>query len=175
MAKAPHISAIIIGALIAAPASAQTPEAAVLAPFEECAAVSDATERLACYDRAIGRAKAIAEVNVAEREEARREEFGLNSVQREDRAQQDELPKAVGIEGDVQQIDAIVSNAYTDTRTGYRLFILDNGQIWQESSKGTLRRPPANGAAIEIRRGGIGGFQLRVKDKKGFTYVKRLK
>jgi hypothetical protein len=175
MAKAAYSSAIIFGALVAAPASAQTPEAAVLAPFEECAALSDATERLACYDNAIGRARSVAEVNIAEREKQRRDEFGLNTVQREERDQDDERTKAIGIEEDVREINANISNAYADARTGYRLFILDNGQIWQESSKGTLRRTPNEGAAIAIRRGGVGGFQLRVKDKKGFTYVKRLK
>jgi hypothetical protein len=161
--------------LVAAPASAQTPEAAVLAPFEECAALSDASERLACYDRAIGRAKAIAEVNVAEREKARQDNFGLKAT-KQNEAETEKIQEGSGrLSAGDTEINAAIANAYSDSRTGLRLFLLDNGQIWQETDKGTLRRTPAAGSMVQIRRTRFGGYQIRVKDRSGFTNVKRLK
>jgi hypothetical protein len=174
MVNAKNIAVFVVSMMLSFPSLAQTPESAVLAPFEECVTISDSSQRLECYDAAVGRARSIADVNSAEREKQRLENFGLSALQREEREKADDSVRR-GFEDDVRAVNANISNAYADSRTGYRLFVLDNGQIWQESSKGTLRRTPKDGVAVEIRRGGIGGFQLRVKDGKGFTYVKRLK
>lgn len=158
--------------LLASPSLAAAPEEAVLRPFEECAKIGGSDERLQCYDAAVQRARSIAETNIASREVQRKEEFGLSAPRRET----EEAPeRANGLEDGLTEINAAITETYSDARRGSRLFILENGQIWQESSRGTLGRTPKAGSIAIIRKGGFGGYQLRVKDRNGFTYVKRLK
>ena len=124
-----------------------------------CAALTQAAERLACYDRAFPpqaaaapaspsqapAASAAAQAPVPARPEAATA-FGLP-------AQPSPVPAS-----EVREISALVLRIDRNSR-GERVFALDNGQRWIQAESGRSV-PLAEGAAVTIERAAFGGFRL---------------
>lgn len=155
----------------------------VLDTLQTCRAIADDAERLACYDTTLSDAERIASEQV-ERERTRsREDFGLSSTQisrqEEDLAEIDpEQAAALRSEREISeptQIAATVLEIFSDRRSGKRLFILDNGQIWRETVVSRMKRNPKEGRAVTISRSSFGGFRLRAEGARGFVNVRRVK
>lgn len=119
-----------------------------------CAPVSDATERLACYDNAFPRPSDSAAkplTDAAARVDALKE-FGLSKEQM--RQREPERMREITPE----RIEARVADVvYRPNRE--RVITLDNGQVWlltEATSKGHL----SAGDAVVVRRAALGSFML---------------
>lgn len=61
-------------------------------------------------------------------------------------------------------------------KIGHPIFVLENGQVWQETEgKGRVEIPTRPPFGISIKKGMFGDFQMKVDGKTGFMRVKRLK
>lgn len=156
---------------------------------QKCAVISDATQRLACYDSLFrDRATASGQAGVAAPATAPAvsapaasaaavpaaaasaavvsptagtpatvdpvAEFGLTEQQKERR----KPPEAKAER--VESIEATVTAAEQD-RGGLWRLTLDNGQVWAQTESALGVRFEA-GSKVEIRRGALGSFALRV-------------
>lgn len=119
-----------------------------------CATVTEATERLACYDGAFpppaDARSSVVDIQ-SERDRALRE-FGLNKVQlrvREPERMRDVSP---------DRIEATVARVGSRP-TGERVVTLDSGQVWlltEVTSKGHLK----SGDRVAIREAAMGTYML---------------
>jgi hypothetical protein len=166
-------------------ATAQTPPAPAaspLAPIYACADKTNPTERLACYDAAVGRikeAEAKSEIVTLDRgrvEQVRREAFGFRMPS---------LPKlalpmfggssnqtsAPAADADIEEQNFAVARV---GRSGDRVVIyLDNGQTWRlvESEELNAPRPPFN---VKIRSAAMGSYLLTVQGRNKGYRVRRV-
>lgn len=148
--------------LLTAPAAAfgQASDASV-ARFNECAAVQDDTQRLACFDRVTREVRAATQPqgatpsSPAATQQARaredRDNFGLNAQQRE--AQR---PPSVRT---IDRLTARVAAA-RPFGAGYWAIMLEDGAIWEIREANPTYRAPRRGETIRIRRGALGGYLL---------------
>lgn len=133
-----------------------------------CAAITDPTQRLACYDMAfppVAGARSGAVDLEAERERALRE-FGLNKGQL--RVREPERMREISPD----RIEATVARV-TNRPTGERVVTLDSGQIWvltEVTSKGHLD----SGDRVVVREAALGSYML-VTPKRVSLRAKRIK
>lgn len=135
--------AIITTATAAVPATQSHP----------CAAVTDASERLACYDAAFPPAAGVrSSVDIQAENQKALQDFGLNKVQLRvrdpDRMREVEPDR---IEGAIAHISTLA--------TGERVVGLDSGQLWrltEVTSKGRL----AIGDQVVVRVAALGSYML---------------
>ncbi|WP_379554475.1 hypothetical protein [Qipengyuania sp. DGS5-3] len=168
--------------MYAAPLFAQSPSGLVES-LEACAAVKEDAARLACYDAVAVGAQAASEAEVERKRVQTVEDFGLSESQRlakESKRSAQNPALADGQSGELQtgepgQISSTVLEIYTDRRSTKRLFILKNGQIWQETTISRMKRNPKESQEVTISEARFGGYRLRVEGKKGFVAVKRIK
>lgn len=158
--------------LIAAPAVAQqkAPDPgqerpATLRDLVQCRAIGPAEARLACFDAAAARlddAEKTGEVVVLDRSQvrtAKREAFGF-SIPSFDLFDRDERQRAE----EVDSIESTIASAYRGQR-GW-VVTLANRQVWsQTDNRRILRAKP--GDKVEIRRGLVGSFFMRLGDQPG--------
>ena len=117
-----------------------------------CAQVTDADERLACYDKAFPPvAGAVPAVDAAARREQAQRDFGLSKVQR---AERDPVRYA-------EEFDRIESTlvSVTYNQTGNRVLTLANGQVWvltEVSDKGWLKE----GQTIVVKTAALGTYMV---------------
>jgi hypothetical protein len=154
--------------LSATPASAQADRSAVLNILIECAKIDDPTARLACYDNNMTRAGAAARATVpgqtvrgvtggaAPIESQGPQGFGAEDV-RADSPQRFTPPA-----GRVDEIHPRVASI-APREPGIYLVTLDDGAQWLfAESVDAQFRPPRRGDTIEIERGSLGSFLMRV-------------
>ena len=166
-----------LGLMLASPlvltGTALAQEADSPSPYAKCAEIADDMSRLACFDETFaGETTRVAEAK-AERERRAEEQFGLTPAQVRARAEAagEKVPEADGA-----QVSGTVLEVYVESRSRLRRFLLDNGQLWAETTASTtLRRNPKAGQEATIKAGPFGSFQLRVEGKNGFIRVKRLR
>ena len=155
-------------------ASAPAPALAdddLLRPFQKCREIQDSARRLECYDAAVATSEALAK-QLGERQKARRaEDFGLRSDQIIAR---DAVTNEVSESTEVSSVSSEIMEIWTDS-SRRRVFMLANGQVWRETSNSTVRGVLRPDAAVEIKRGGIGGYRMTIKDRYGFIGVSRVK
>lgn len=174
------VSALICTSMLSSvPALAADRDKAVSTPpaiytdLVACKNISDADQRLACYDEkvtALESAQSNNQVVIADREqvrEARRGLFGLS------------LPRirlfsGDGDEGDqVNQIEGKIASARKGSGSKW-ILKLEDGAVWQQTAapRSTSRRPKV-GDSIVIERGSLGSFVAKVNDGRAFK-VKRI-
>jgi hypothetical protein len=156
----------IIGAIFllasASIAAAQTsaPEAPqILTDAFRCAEIQDDSQRLACYDSAVGRlrtAQTQGQIVAIDREQAEsldRESFGftLPNLSRL-------LPRANGERGGIEEIQAQVVDVVGASRERRR-FVLSNGQSWDQVEAQRAANVRV-GDTVTIRNAALGTFML---------------
>ncbi|HLT89672.1 MAG TPA: hypothetical protein VKZ85_01915 [Woeseiaceae bacterium] len=161
-----RIALLVLLAGAASPALAEeVPDA-----FRRCAGLEDDAERLACYDRAVGREIA---GRTAQAPEA------TDGVPESARAPAAAEPAAAvagfGLpterkEG-IREISATVERI-TVRANGERIFTLDNGQVWVEDSP-TRSVRVKEGDTVRIRAGLFNSFRLSVGESRRSTAVDR--
>ena len=165
----------IAGLVMAVPASSKTQPLAAAAPpkiFQDvvqCRAITDAAERLACFDRSVGAlaaAQQSKDLYVADKEamrEARRGLFGFS------------LPKLriFGDEDMEKEVDSLESTitAAVPSAQGY-IFTLADGARWKQTDGAYMDKPKA-GAKIRIKRAVMGSFFGTIEGNPGVR-VERL-
>ncbi len=163
----PLLTAAIL--LLAVPAVAQTPatppRAAALKAVVDCRALTDSAARLACYDAAaagLDAAERSGQVVVLDRDQvraAKRDVFGLklpsfNMFDRDDAQRETE-------------VDRVTSTVASAGRGGKGWIVtLANGQTWRQTDGKGLYRV-REGDTVEIRRGALGSYFMRVAGQPG--------
>lgn len=151
----------------------QTPpeRAAALKALTDCRALTEPDRRLACYDAAAARldaAERAGDVVVLDRDQvrtARREAFGFSIPSFTNLFDRDERQRAA--EGE-EAADRLASTVASASRGGDGRWIvtLADRQVWRQTdSKGLVRVRP--GDPVEIRRGTLGSFFMRVGSQPG--------
>ena len=160
----------LAGLAIASPSFAKTQPLASAPPPKifndvvQCRSITDAAQRLACFDRSVG-ALATAQANrdlyVADKDamrEARRGLFGF-SVPKLRIFGDDDMEK------DVDQIETTITAAVQGQR-GY-VFTLKDGARWAQTDGAYMDRPKA-GSTIKIKRASLGSYFCAVGGHTGF-------
>ena len=157
-------------ALLLTPASAATADETFVSAVLDCKSLSPADERLACYDRIVDAYSG----SGAERETANPTEsaavdaealFGMSPV-----AAQRALEESTGRE----QIDRVEATIVTLTAVAPNkvAVVLDNGQIWRQTTASSLKL--AEGDDIVIRRRSLGSHTLQKAGAARSMKVKRV-
>jgi hypothetical protein len=149
-------------ALTAAQAAAQPADPAFQG-LADCTAIQDAAQKASCYDAAYAalngavRAGEITLIRKKEAVAARREAFGFKlpslSI----------LDKVAKEEGPVDVLTDTISAARLDGE-GNWTFTLGDGAVWRQTDKKTLSPRPKPGQKIEIKKGAMGSFFVKVED-----------
>jgi DNA-binding response OmpR family regulator len=105
-------------------------------------------------------------VSAAEAAERAQREFGLSETSK--RA----LEENKGTPSEPESVTARVKGA-SRRPTGEQVFVLENGQVWVETSTFTAARVQP-GDEVTVRKGALGSFLL-VTPKRVATHVRRLK
>jgi hypothetical protein len=135
-----------------------------------CRSITDAAQRLACYDRQA----AVVEKGVATKElvvidkaratAAKRSLFGFS------------IPDFGGLFGggdsDVKEIASTVTKVSQDPY-GAWIVTLADGSTWYQQDDAPLGLPPEKGNKVVVHRGSFGAFYLRVAGQPGIK-VKRI-
>lgn len=129
--------------------------AAPQAGTHSCAAVTAASERLACYDAAFP--PVAGAVDMASEKERALKEFGLNKSQLRDRD-----PDRMSVLAP-DRIEASVARV-SERSTGERLVTLDSGQVWL-LTEGSTRGHLAIGDRVTIREATLGSHMLLTPKK----------
>lgn len=142
--------------LIAAAASAAYADGTsdTLKEVSRCSGITDAGERLRCYDEAAPRAKAALLPNP--------QEFGK--------------PAPPSAPAEVAQLTAGV-RAFSKTAHGRAVFVLDNGQTWRQldADDVVVQDPdPGQTLNVTISRGLFGSYNLAIGGRNGVVKVRRL-
>jgi hypothetical protein len=158
-------------ALSCAPAQAasglKTPgRAELVKALSDCRAITDPTERLACYDKAaaaLDQAQAKGDVIVVDRQQVRevkRQAFGFNldALSIFDRG---------GAKDAAEESITGVARSAAQTSTGKWIVTLEGGEIWRQIDTEELSRDPHPGSNIRIRRAVLGSFMMNIDGQPG--------
>lgn len=148
--------------LSAAEAEAQPADPA-LQGLADCAAVRDVGQKASCYEAAyaaLNGAIRSGEITLIRKKEAiaaKREAFGfkLPSLSILDRVAKDDGP--------VDVLTDTVKDARQDNDGNWTI-VLSDGAVWRQTDKKTLAPRPKPGQKVEVRKGALGSFFLKVED-----------
>jgi hypothetical protein len=139
----------------------------LVAAIDHCRQMTDPAQRLACYDsaaNALVSATNSGEVSVVDRGEVRKVRhslFGFN------------LPRIPFFSGDTtaneaqDKIDSTVKSVKALNNGYYQIVIADNNAIWITTEDSISFDPPRPGQKIEIVRGALGNYFLRINGQIG--------
>jgi hypothetical protein len=175
-------AALCIAAMDAGTAQAQSRR--TLEEVAECAKIADATERLACYDAAAPKVKAVLERDLTEDEKI--SIFGLTlwddgpggsaeATKPEDFGRNDLPPTAQEQAEELTEITAKIVEAARNAN-GKVIFILDNGQVWKQIDSSKVLLPSDDDDhTVRIFKGLIGSYRITVVDSGRTHSVKRIR
>lgn len=166
------VALVALAALVCGlPAAAQetdavaAPSSDYIAELRACSAIADATQRLACFDTAVGAVVAATdsgEVTIVDREdvrETRRSLFGFT------------MPKG-GIFGgsDDEDVSSMLESTITDVRKlrgDTYVIVITEGSKWQMSNVPMRLRPPRVGDAVVFKEAALGSYFIRIAGQTG--------
>lgn len=139
----------------------------LVAAIDRCRQIPDAMQRLACYDAAAGalvqatNSGAVAVVDENEVKKVRHSLFGFS------------LPKVPFFSGDTtaneaqDKVDSTITKVTALNNGYYQLVIADNNAVWVTTDDSISFYPPKPGQKIEIVRGALGNYFLRINGQVG--------
>lgn len=139
----------------------------LVSAIDRCRQIQEPSQRLACYDTAataLVKATTSGEVSVVDRTEvrrARRSLFGFS------------MPRIPFFSGDTtaneiqNKLESTVTSVRPLTNGYYRITIAENGAVWETSETNVSFDPPRPGQKIEILRGPLGSYFLRINGQVG--------
>jgi len=159
--------ALVLPLFIAFPAAAQ--DAAVptsedtIAQLKSCRALTDPTERLACYDREVGEVIVATEegtlqvVDQADVEETKRSLFGFT------------MPKIKLFGGDDAELKVLETTITSARRQGREswIFTTEEGSTWRIAETKLGWRPPRKGQTVVFKKASMGSYFIRVEGQIG--------
>ena len=136
---------------------------AIVQSLLQCRAITDAAQRLACYDRqsnAIAQAIEKKDLVVIDKERAtaaKRSLFGFS------------VPSFAGLlgGGDLNQIEGTVTAARQNADGGWTIQLGD-GSIWSQTDDTPVALEPRRGDKITVKRGALGSYFLKIGSQPGF-------
>lgn len=149
----------LIGAFIAQPALAVSPDADFGSSLVACRQIDDEHERLGCFDAAMDARYGVDEDLRVRRERRKLDAFGFPS-------------NSNG--SSLLELKAAVRFVDEDLRSGQVTLELDNGQVWRTTAVGGLRRF-RQGDAVTVTEGKMGGHRLKIEGSNGFRGVVRVR
>ena len=161
---------IIVIALLAGPALAKDPpkQSPLVSALEACRAITDPTQRLACYDKEAGalvtaaQTGDVAVVDKAEARRARKSLFGFAMPN---------LPFFSGDKSADEVSDTLESTITRASGIGYgkfRITIAEGNAVWETTETYSTMHEPRAGDKISIKRGTLGSYVLRIgKNNRG--------
>ena len=160
---------IILGPSASQAASILKPpgRAELVKALSDCRAITDPTERLACYDKAaaaLDEAQTKGDVVIVDRQQAqavKRQAFGFNlgaTLSIFDRPG----GKAAGKDKDVDESITTVARSISQTATGKWIITLEDGAVWRQIDTDTLYSDPHAGSKIHIRHAALGSFLMSI-------------
>ena len=164
--------------LVASPAHAD-PALDALTEVAKCADVTDAAERLKCYDRVapLARDALAPAAKAATEKKSFFDWFGFSKPATPQTADEYGKPAPSPMPEEIKGITASVLE-FARTPHGEALFILANGQVWKQLPGDTsIVRDPVPGApmTVTIENGFLGSYNLTTDWQKGLVKVTRLK
>jgi len=164
----PVVSLLAIAALSAAAVAKDPPKASPLVgSLQACRAISDPTQRLACYDKEAGalldatQKGEVAVVDKSEVRQARKSLFGFS------------VPKIPFFSGDDTAdavSDTLESTITSASGIGYgkfRMVIAEGNAVWETTESYSTMHEPRAGDKIVIKRGTLGGYLLKIGSNRG--------
>lgn len=169
-AAAALILALAAGGAVAQTAGGERP--AMFKGLLDCKAKSDPTERLACYDAAVGAldtAEQKGDIVVVDREQAkavRRQAFGftLPSLAMFERGQTPE---------ELDRVSLNIERVYRGG-DGKWVFELEGGAVWAQNDNESLFREPKPGLKVDIRKATMGSYFMNVDGQRAIR-ARRIK
>ena len=169
MNKSMIAAALVVAVAGTALAKDKQPPApsALVGQIERCRAITDDSQRLACFDRESAalveavRGGKVAVVDQAAVRETRRSLFGF------------QVPKLPFFSGDdsansvPDQIESTIKSVEDLGRGRYRIVIADHDAIWETIDNPMRLNAPRRGDKIVIKRGLIGAYFLRIDGQVG--------
>ena len=163
-------AAVLSLALLPLAAAAQAQAQVDNDPYAVCAAMTESAARLGCFDTTYAGQQA---GRTQQTEEQRAENFGLRSsaaAAREEEQPDGQVPAEAEF-----TLSAAVTEAFVDG-LGKRVLLLDNGQLWRETTGSTMRgSPPAAGSQASISESWSGAYQLRIEGRRGYIRATRIR
>jgi len=160
---------ILLAPVSASAAQALKPpgRAELVKALSDCRAITDPTERLACYDKAaaaLDEAQSKGDVVVVDRQQAqavKRQAFGFNlgaALSIFDRPGGKEGAK----EKEADESITTLARSVSQTAVGKWIITLDDGAVWRQIDSDSLSSDPHVGSKIHIRRASLGSFLMSI-------------
>jgi hypothetical protein len=171
MAPRAGMGIIVVAALTATTGPAVAKEKPAPSPLvsaiDRCRQITDPMQRLACYDAAAGalvQATNSGTVAIVDQNEVRKVRHSLFGFS---------LPKVPFFSGDTtaneaqDKIDSTITKVTALNNGYYQLVIADNNAVWVTTDDSISFYPPKPGQKIEIVRGALGNYFLRINGQVG--------
>ena len=154
---------LVIGDSLAARPRVEPGTPAIVQSLLQCRAITDSTQRLACYDRAsstVAQAiekKDIVMIDKERATEAKRSLFGFS------------VPNFAGLlgGGDINQIESTVAGVGQNADGGWTVRLQD-GSVWSQTDDKPLGLEPRRGDKVIVKRGTLGSYFVQVGKMPGF-------
>lgn len=152
----------------AAPKVRATSSSPLVTAIDRCRQIADPAQRLACYDsaaNALVSATSSGAVSIVDRNEVRQVRHSLFGFS---------LPKVPFFSGDTtaneaqEKLDSTITSVHQFNNGRYEIVIADNNAVWETTeSESSSWDPPRVGQKIEILRGALGNYFLRIDGQIG--------
>ena len=135
--------------------------------IDRCRKITDPMQRLACYDSAASAlvtAASSGEVRIVDRNDVRKVRHSLFGFS---------LPKIPFFSGDTtaneaqDKLDSTITSVKALNNGYFQIVIADNNAVWMTTDDYTNFDPPRVGQKIEIVRGALGNYFLRINGQNG--------
>jgi hypothetical protein len=135
--------------------------------IDRCRQIADPMQRLACYDSAASAlvtATTSGQVSIVDRNDVRKVRHSLFGFS---------LPKIPFFSGDTtanevqDKLDSTITRVTALNNGYFQIVIADNNAIWVTTDDYTNFDPPRVGQKIEIVRGALGNYFLRINGQNG--------
>ncbi len=142
-------------------------QSSLVSAIDRCRQITDSAQRLACYDNAANAlvtATTSGEVSIVDRNDVRKVRHSLFGFS---------LPKIPFFSGDTtadeaqSKLDSTIVSVNQLANGYYRITIADNHAVWETTDDSVNFSPPAPGQKIEIVRGALGNYFVRVNGQIG--------
>lgn len=133
-----------------------------------CQAVTEASERLACFDRevaALAAAQTAQQVVIVDQEQIRQTRRGLFGLRLPN------IGRMFSHEEGPSEITGKLASVATNGM-GRWVFTLDDGSVWQASESRDLAREPRPGMDVRIRQAALGSYMINVAEQRAIRVAR---
>lgn len=144
-------------------------------PFRACGKITDNTARLACFDQALqtlDQRQAVVRETSREQAEA---DYGRKKFETSASSATEKEDARAAAPVSVDELKSKIVEVFVQNVTGRHMIVLENGQLWRETSVSSFRGTVRPGMQATISEGAIGGYRMKFEGKSGFLGVTRVK